>query len=72
MNSMADTTDLRPALDDLQDGFARVRAQLHVLRLALAGMHDERDIRALLCQLGNIEEELSQSEGLLRKRGASH
>jgi hypothetical protein len=71
MISNADDGDLVPALTDLQDAFARVRAQLHVLRLAMAGLRDERDVRALLCQLGNIEEELTQSEGLIKHHGSA-
>lgn len=60
------------ALKDLQDGFARVQAQVHVLRLALQGLKTESDIRALLSQLGAIEDELHQSEGLLKSRGHHH
>jgi hypothetical protein len=43
-----------------------------VLRLALQGLQNESDIRALLCQLGTIEDELHQSEGLLKSRGHHH
>ena len=64
--------ELREALKDLQDGFARVKAQIHVLRLALQGLKTESDIRALLSQLGAIEDELHQSEGLLKSRGHHH
>lgn len=53
-----DEQELGEALKDLQDGFARVKAQIHVLRLALQGLKNESDIRALLCQLGTIEDEL--------------
>lgn len=67
-----DEQDLGEALKDLQDGFARVKAQIHVLRLALQGLQNESDIRALLCQLGTIEDELHQSEGLLKSRGHHH
>ena len=33
-------------LEELNDALARVKAQIHVVRLAMAGMSDERDIRA--------------------------
>ena len=62
-----DSAELAPALTDLQDAFARVRAQLHVLRLAMSGLRDERDIRAILCQLNTIEDELHMSEGMLKR-----
>ncbi len=71
-NGMAEDTDYAPALVDLHDAFARVRAQVQVLRLAMGGLRNESDIRALLCQLGNIEEELTLSEGLLKGRRAAH
>ena len=67
-----DSAELAPALTDLQDAFARVRAQLHVLRLAMSGLRDERDIRAILCQLNTIEDELHLSEGMLKKTGSGH
>jgi hypothetical protein len=72
MSHYADHADLAPALTDLHDAFARVRAQLHVLRLAMGGVRDERDLRALLCQLGTIEDELQISEGLLKRQGQAH
>lgn len=68
----SDERELGEALKDLQDGFARVQAQVHVLRLALQGLKTESDIRALLSQLGAIEDELHQSEGLLKSRGHHH
>ena len=67
-----DSAELAPALTDLQDAFARVRAQLHVLRLAMSGLRDERDIRAILCQLNTIEDELNMSEGMLKKNDSGH
>ena len=67
-----DEGELGEALNDLQDGFARVQAQIHVLRLALKGLQTESDIRALLSQLGAIEDELHQSEGILKSRGHRH
>jgi len=67
-----DERELGEALKDLQDGFARVQAQIHVLRLALQGLQTESDIRALLSQLNAIEDELHQSEGFLKSRGHHH
>jgi hypothetical protein len=43
-----------------------------VLRLAMGGLRDERDVRALLSQLAAIEDELKASEDLLRRRGPTH
>ena len=34
------------AIDELHDALARVKAQAHVVRLAMSGMGDERDMRA--------------------------
>ena len=39
------------ALDELHDALARVKAQTHVVRLAMAGMGDERDMRAIMSSL---------------------
>ena len=36
------------ALEELHDALARVKAQTHVVRLAMSGMEDERDIRAIV------------------------
>ena len=72
MTAKADNAELAPALTDLHDAFARVRAQVHVLRLAMGGIRDESDIRALLSQLGIIEEELTLTEGIIRRRSAAH
>ena len=69
MDFHVDTTDLSPALADLQDAFARAKAQAHVLRLAMSGLRNESDVRALLAQLNAIEEELNISEGFLKLRG---
>lgn len=66
---MNDNADFGSAMIELHDAFARVRAQLHVLRMAMGGIHDERDIRALVFLLGSIEEELQASEWLLKRRG---
>ena len=50
MDFHVDTTDLSPALADLQDAFARAKAQAHVLRLAMSGLRNESDVRALLAE----------------------
>jgi hypothetical protein len=66
MSDHADSGELAPALSELQDALARVRAQLHVLRLAISGgVRNEGDVRALLFQLGSIEDELQQAESMI-------
>jgi hypothetical protein len=72
MNDQADPGDFAPAIAELHDAFARIRAQLHVLRLAMAGLRDERDVRALLSQLTAIEEELQASEAMLKRPGSAY
>ncbi|WP_395663218.1 hypothetical protein [Aestuariivirga sp.] len=69
---MNDNADLGSAMTELNDAFARVRAQVHVLRMAIGGIQDERDIRALIFQLGTIEEELQASERMLKKNSPDH
>jgi hypothetical protein len=69
---MNDNADLGSAMTELNDAFARVRAQVHVLRMAMGGIQDERDIRALIFQLGTIEEELQASERMLKKNSPDH
>ena len=69
MRMYSDQSELAPALADLQDAFARVRAQVHVLRLAMGGIRDEQDIRAVLSYLSAIEEELTVSETMVRLHG---
>ena len=71
MRMYSDQSELAPALADLQDAFARVRAQVHVLRLAMGGIRDEQDIRAVLSYLGAIEEELTVSEAMVRLHGTA-
>jgi hypothetical protein len=71
MRVYSDQSELAPALADLQDAFARVRAQVHVLRLAMGGIRDEQDIRAVLSYLSAIEEELSVSESMVRLHGTA-
>ena len=66
MSYHADSADHAPAILELEDAFARVKAQLHVLRLAVTGgVENESDVRALLSHLGGIEDELQRSEGVL-------
>jgi hypothetical protein len=62
-------TDFVLALTELQDAFARVRSQLHVLRLATADLATEADVRALISYLGAIEDELQKSDDQLRRYG---
>lgn len=71
MRMYSDQSELAPALADLQDAFARVRAQVHVLRLAMGGIRDEQDIRAVLSYLSAIEEELTVSEAMVRLHGTA-
>ena len=72
MSYHADSADHAPAILELEDAFARVKAQLHVLRLAISGrVQNEGDVRALLSQLGGIEDELQRSEGMLREKAAA-
>ena len=58
-------------VSELHDTFARIRAQLHVLRLAVPGLRMEADEHALLQHLLAIEEELQVSEELLRTGGTA-
>jgi putative component of toxin-antitoxin plasmid stabilization module len=55
------------ALDELHDALARVKAQTHVVRLAMSGMGDERDMRAIMSSLDAITDELHQAEAMLRR-----
>jgi len=55
------------ALVELHDALARVKAQTHVVRLAMAGMGDERDMRAIMSSLDAITDELSQAEAMLKR-----
>ena len=72
MSYHADSADLAPAMSELEDALARVKAQLHVLRLAVTGgVQNEGDVRALLSQLGGIEDELQRSEGMLRRQAGA-
>ena len=59
-----------PAAPDLEDAFARVKAQVHVLRLASGAVSDEGDMRAVIGHLATIEDELRQAEAILRRRTA--
>ncbi len=55
------------ALEELHDALARVKAQTHVVRLAMTGMCDERDIRAIMSSLDAITDELAQAEAILKR-----
>ena len=55
------------ALEELHDALARVKAQTHVVRLAMTGMGDERDMRAIMSSLDAITDELHEAEALLRR-----
>jgi len=66
------TTDITNADDDtalkeLHDALARVKAQTHVVRLAMSGMEDERDIRAIMSSLDAINDDLAQAAEFLRR-----
>lgn len=64
----AATDALAPALEELHDALARVRAQARVIRLAITGMgDDERDIRAIISSLDAITDELQDAGTLLRR-----
>lgn len=54
-------------LDELHDTLARVKAQTHVVRLAMAGVGDERDMRAIMSSLDAIHEDLAQAEAMLKR-----
>ncbi len=56
-----------PALEELHDAMARVSAQIHVIHLAVTGMGDERDIRAVISSLDAISEELREAEKLVKR-----
>ena len=55
------------ALEELHDALARVKAQTHVVRLAMTGMGDERDIRAIMSSLDAITDELAQAAAMLKR-----
>ena len=55
------------ALEELHDALARVKAQTHVVRLAMAGMGDERDMRAIMSSLDAIHDDLAQAEAMLKR-----
>lgn len=61
------TADDDSVLEELHDALARVKAQTHVVRLAMAGMGDERDIRAIMSNLDAITDDLVQAEAMLRR-----
>ena len=55
------------ALEELHDALARVKAQTHVVRLAMTGMGDARDIRAIMSSLDAITDELAQAAAMLKR-----
>ena len=55
------------ALEELHDALARVKAQTHVVRLAMAGMGDERDMRAIMSSLNAIHDDLAEAEAMLKR-----
>jgi hypothetical protein len=55
------------ALEELHDALARVKAQTHVVRLAMSGMEDERDIRAIMSSLDAINDDLAQAAEFLKR-----
>jgi hypothetical protein len=55
------------ALEELHDALARVKAQTHVVRLAMTGMGDECDVRAIMSSLDAITDELAQAEAMLKR-----
>lgn len=57
-------------LEELHDALARVKAQIHVVRLAMAGMGDERDMRAIMSNLDAIADDLVQAESMLGRGGS--
>lgn len=61
------TADDDSVLEELHDALARVKAQTHVVRLAMTGMGDERDIRAIMSNLDAITDDLVQAEAMLRR-----
>lgn len=67
MNITIAMADDDSALDELHDALARVKAQTHVVRLAMAGMGDERDMRAIMSSLDAITDELSQAAAMLKR-----
>ena len=55
------------ALEELHDALARVKAQTHVVRLAMSGIEDERDMRAIMSSLDAINEDLAQAAECLKR-----
>ena len=55
------------AIDELHDALARVKAQAHVVRLAMSGMGDERDMRAIMSSLDAINDDLAHAAEFLKR-----
>jgi|GEM_PF-4617678 len=60
-------TEDNSVLEELNDALARVKSQIHVVRLAMAGMGDERDIRAIMSSLDAITEDLVQAGQIVKR-----
>ena len=67
MNMEIAITDDDTALEELNDALARVKAQTHVVRLAMAGIGNECDMRALMSSLDAITDDLVKAEALLKR-----
>ncbi len=67
MNSEGVIGDNDQGLDELHDAFARVKAQTHVVRLAMAGVGDECDMRAIMSSLNAIHDDLAEAEAMLKR-----
>lgn len=67
MNMDIAIADDDTGLEELHDALARVKAQTHVVRLAVAGMGDERDMRAIMSSLDAIHDDLTQAEAMLKR-----
>ena len=55
------------ALEELHDALARVKAQTHVVRLAMSGIEDERDMRAIMSSLDAINDDLAHAAEFLKR-----
>ena len=56
-----------PSLDELHDALARVKAQTQVVRLAMKGIGNEQDVRAIMSSLDAITDELNEAAALLKR-----
>ncbi|MEI8179534.1 hypothetical protein [Aestuariivirga sp.] len=67
MNMNTAPAENDPTLEELHDTLARVKAQARVVRLAMSGMGDERDIRSIMSTIDAITDELKQAEAMLKR-----